>query len=269
MRGLAIHFGLEFRAGVRNATAMLLFYLFPLGFYLAMGLVMVEINPDFADIMIPALVIVTVMAGTVLGLPGQLVEAREAGIHRSFEVNGIGSDPILGIPVLAAAVHVVIASLVIAVSAGPLFGASAPVDWIAFVLTMIVTTFAFGSIAALIGVVSSSSRATVLWSQLVFLPSMLVGGLMIDLTLLPESMLPVAQLLPSTYAMQAFLGTAFETETLLPVAPSLLVLAVGGLVAGALARMLYAWDPRNQTRQLAAWLALLSIIPFAIGAILI
>lgn len=269
MTPFAIHFGFEFRSGVRNASAMLLLYLFPLGFYAMMGLVMVEINPDFADSMIPALVIVTAMAGTVLGLPAQLVEAREAGIHRSFKINGVGSDSILLIPMLATAVHVMLASLVITSTAGPLFGGAAPIDWVAFGGTLIVTVFAFGAIAALIGVISANTRATVLWSQLVFLPSMLIGGLMVDLSLLPESVLPAAKLLPSTYAMQAFLGTSFGSETVIDPGSSILVLLAGGLVAAVLARLLFAWDPRNQTRQYPAWLAILALAPFAVAAVLV
>ena len=63
--------------------------------------------------------------------------------------------------------------------------------------------------------VSANSRATVLWSQLIFLPSMLLGGLMMPLSLLPPSVLAVSALLPPAQAMQAFMGLAYSQETIL------------------------------------------------------
>ena len=122
MTAFAHHLGFEFRSGLRNSTSMLMYYLFPLGFYALMGVVMVEINPDFGELLIPSMVLVTLMAGTLLGLPGELVEAREAGIYRSFKVNGVPAISIIVIPLLATAVHGTIGSAIIALTAGPLFG---------------------------------------------------------------------------------------------------------------------------------------------------
>ena len=269
MRPFTIHFGFEFRTGLRNPAAMLLFYLFPLGFYLLMGVVMVEINPTFAETLIPALVVVTIMAGTILGFPSQLVDARDAGVHRSFKVNGVGVDSILAIPLLAASVHVILASIAIAATAGPLFGATVPTDWLGFAVALLAASVTFAAIAALIGVASSNSRATVLWSQLVFLPSMLVGGVMLDMSTLPDSVLPLAKLLPSTYAMQAFEGAAFSADTLIDPGIALLVLLAGGLGSALLARELYTWDAHGATRQRPRWLALLAVVPFTVAAILL
>ena len=41
------HFTYEFKSGIRNRSLLLLNYLFPLGFYVMMGLVMTAINPGF------------------------------------------------------------------------------------------------------------------------------------------------------------------------------------------------------------------------------
>jgi ABC-2 type transport system permease protein len=247
---------------------MLMFYLFPLGFYALMGVVMVAINPDFADLMIPSMVLVTLMAGTLLGLPTELVEAREAGIYRAFKVNGVPATTIILIPMAASTFHGAIGSAAIALTAGPLFGVTVPTDWLAFALLTLLSSFAFGSLAALIGVVSSSGRATVLWSQLVFLPSMLIGGLMVDLELIPTSVRGFSGLLPSTYAMQAYRGLAYGSETILEPSLSVVVLTAGGVVALALAVALFSWDRKNATRRLHPGLALLAIVPYLVGALL-
>ena len=268
MTAFATHFGFEFRSGLRNSTAMLLFYLFPLGFYAMMGVVMLEINPAFGELLVPALALVTLLAGTVLGLPGQLVEAREAGIYRSFKVNGVPATTILVVPMLAAGFHGVIGVGLIAVSAGPLFDVAVPTAWTAFVLVTLLSAFTFGALAALIGVVSASARATVLWSQLVFLPSMLIGGLMIDVELLPAGIRSVAQLLPSTWAMQAYQGLAFDAGTVLDPTVAVLVLLAGGVVALGLAIALFSWDQKNATRRLHPALGTLAVLPYLVGVFL-
>ena len=268
MTAFVSHFGFEFKSGLRSPTSMLMFYLFPLGFYALMGLVMVEINPDFAELLIPSLVLVTLMAGTLLGLPGQLVDAREAGIYRSFKVNGVPATSIIAIPLLASTFHGVIGSAVIALTAGPLFGATIPMDWVSFVLLTVLSAFTFGSLASLIGVVSTSSRATVLWSQLVFLPSMLIGGLMLDLELIPEGVRWFSKLLPTTYSMQAYQGLAFGAPTVIDDAVSVIVLVAGGIVAASLAIALFSWDRKNSTRRLHPALAFLAILPYLAGALL-
>lgn len=268
MSAFAHHFGFEFKAGLRNPIGMMMFYLFPLGFYLLMGLLMVELNPEFTEVMIPALVIITVMAGTILGLPSQIVETREAGIYRSFKINRVPVGSILGVPVIAAVVHGLIASVLIAVTAGPLFGATSPTSWWGFLVITLVVAFSSGAIAALIAVVSSSSRGTVLWSQLIFVPSMMVGGLMFDAAFLPDSLAVVARLLPTTYAMQALLGGGFDGDTVMGATTAFVITVIVGVMAYALARLLFAWDSGNLSRRHPTWLALLVFVPMLVGVVL-
>jgi ABC-2 type transport system permease protein len=106
-----------------------------------------------------------------------------------------------------------------------------------FALLTLLIAFTYGGLGMLIGVISNSARSTVLWSQLIFLPSVLLGGLMMSLSFIPESIRPVAGLLPTTYAIEAMLGLAYGKETILAPQVSLLVLAALGLlpvVAGIL-----------------------------------
>ena len=100
MTAFARHFSFEFRTGVRNRTLLLMNYLFPLGFYLMMGFVMPQINPLFLESMLPAMVTFAILAATLLGLPDPLVSAREAGIFRSYKINGVPSGSIVTIPAL-------------------------------------------------------------------------------------------------------------------------------------------------------------------------
>jgi ABC-2 type transport system permease protein len=268
MTAFMTHFAFEFKTGMRNATLLMMNYLFPLGFYALIGLVMTQINSAFKESMIPAMVVFVAMASMLLGLPSPLVEQREAGIFRTYKINGVPALSILTIPALTTMLHTLIASTLIVATAAPLFGGVLPTNWAAFVLIALLTVFTLGALGALIGVVSANSRATVLWSQLIFLPSMLLGGLMLPLSMLPESVLVVSALLPPARAMQAFMGLAYSQETVLNPVVSVGVLAATAVLAFGLAIYLFNWDRVNQVRRGHPALALLVLVPGVVGVFL-
>lgn len=268
MNAFVQHFSFEFRTGVRNKNLLLLNYLFPLGFYLMMGFVMVEINPLFQKDLIPAMVVFAVLAATLLGIPDPLVTARENGIFRSYKINGIPAFSILIIPALTTILHLIIVTAIIVISAPLLFDAPIPVNWAYFTLTFFALAFACSGIAILIGVISASSRVTVLYSQLVFLPSMLLGGLMIPYSMLPTAAAQASQLLPATHAMNAMRGLVMGGSPDFNVWISLAVLAISGILAYGLALYLFSWDRHNTAQRGHPVLALLVLVPYFFGIIL-
>jgi ABC-2 type transport system permease protein len=256
------HFMYEFKTGLRNSSLLLMNYLFPLGFYAVMGAVMTKINPAFTDLLIPAMVLLAAMTSTVLGMPGSLVELRESGVFRSFKINGVPEFNILSIPAISTSIHALIVTAVIALTGNALFGGRAPTDWTAFFLITLAALFTFSGFGTLIGVLSSNSRSTVLFSQLIFLPSIMLGGMMMPLSVLPASFRPVSMLLPTTHLMQAFQGLAFGQQTLLDPVISLIIPIVSGLLAYVLSIYLFNWDSRNTSRRGHPLLGLLVMVPY-------
>jgi ABC-2 type transport system permease protein len=246
---------------------LLLNYLLPLGFYAMLGLLMTEINPTFRETMIAAMVVFASMSSMLLGLPDPLVTAREAGIFRSYKINGVPAVSILAIPALTTILHLVIVTIVITATAPLFFDAPLPVNWLSYALVFFLTAFACAGLGVLIGVVSSSSRMTVLWSQLIYLPSMIVGGLMIPYGMLPPAMRRVAQLLPATHAMNAFRGLAQGLPADFDPLGSLIVLLASGVLAFALAVWLFNWDSHNRTQRGHPLLGLLALLPYALGVL--
>jgi ABC-2 type transport system permease protein len=104
-------------------------------------------------------------------------------------------------------------------------------------------------------------------SQLIFLPSMLLGGLMLPYGVLPRAAQIIAQLLPSTHAMNAFKGLAMgQTADFWPWG-SVLILLAGGVTAFGLAFYLFRWDSQHTTRRLPTAVALLAVLPYAVGIV--
>jgi ABC-2 type transport system permease protein len=264
MRAFAYHFGLEFRAGVRNASHMLMNYLFPLGCYVLFGALLGQINPGFLKTIVPAMSLFALLSGAMLGMPDALVDARNAGVFRSFKVNGVPALSLLAIPVLTSVLHAMVVTALIATTAPLLFHGTLPANWPGFALVFLVAAFAVAGLGALIGVVSSNSRMTVLLTQLVFLPSMILGGLMLPSSVLPDSLVAISRLLPTTYAMDAFAGLAMGRGGQHPWL-SLAVLLTGGILALALAVALFSWDSRGATRRAHPAWAAVALLPYLAG----
>lgn len=242
MNSFIYHFLFEFRTGIRNRTMLLMKYLFPLSFYALIGLILPQINPLFLETMIPAMVVFAILAASLLGLPDQLVIDREAGIFRNYKINGVPAISILVIPALATILHTAVVTIIITVSAPLLFNAPPVTNWPGFLITFFLTAFSCTGLGVLIGVVSLSSRMTILCSQLIFLPSMLLGGMMLPYRMLPEKIGKIAQVLPATQAMNAFRGFAQGLITDFDPQNSLIILMGSGIITFGLAVHLFRWD---------------------------
>lgn len=258
------HFAFEFRTGIRNKNLLLMNYLFPLGLYLMMSLIMPGINPLFQDTIIPSMITFGILAATLLGLPDPLVQAREAGIFRSYKINGVPASNILLIPALSTILHILVVAAIITVTAPIFFDAPLPQNLVVFALIVLGTAVALSGLSVLIGVVAPNSRLTVLYSQMFFLPSMIVGGVMLPYDILPTAAAKIALLLPSTYAMNALNGLAMGGTAYFSAWGAVLTLFLGGLVAFLLAWFLFSWDSHNVNRRAHPVLALLALVPYAI-----
>ncbi len=264
MNAFTHHFAFEFRTGIRNKTLLMMNYLFPLGFYLMMGFIMAGINPDFKQVLVPAMTTFAILASTLLGIPDPLVNARENGIYRSYKINGVPTFSILIIPILTTMLHLTILAVIIVATAPVFFDAPTPTNWLNFIVVFLSLAFASSGLSVLIGVISSSSRLTVLWSQVIFLPSMLIGGLMFPYSMLPETAQKVSMLFPATHAMNAFNGLAMGTVSDFSPWGSITTLILGGLIALALAVYLFKWDSHNNGKR-SSLLAVLALVPYLVG----
>jgi ABC-2 type transport system permease protein len=268
MNAFLNHFSFEFRTGIRNKSLLFLNYLFPLVFYLMMGFIMVGINPMFLETMIPAMAVFAVMAAMLLGIPAPLVDAREAGIFRSYKINGIPSGSILAIPALTTILHLLIVVAIITITAPILFDAPLPVNWFYFILIVLALTVAFAGISVLIGVISSSTNMQLMISQLIFIPSMLVGGLMVPYSMLPEAAGKAARLLPATHAMNALNGLAMGKTADFNPWFSIAALALSGILGFLLAVYMFNWDRRNAAQRGHPLMALLAFLPYVVSIFL-
>jgi len=268
MKAIAAHFSFEFRTGIRDKTLLLMNYILPLGLYVLFGFLMTELNPFFTEIAIPAMIVMAILFSAIIGLPNPLLEAREAGIFRSYKINGVPAISILTIPAITTTLHTLVVAAIITVTAPLFFNASAPVSWPGFVTFFIMAAFAHLGLGMLISVISSSVRTSVLWTQLIFIPSMMMG-IMIRFNDLPDALSRVAIILPATHAMNVFKGFAQNQATSFDPLWSVLILLAGGVLSFGLSNYLFCWDKQNKARRGHPVLALLALLPYLLGMTLL
>ena len=269
MTAFVHHLKYDFFNGLRDRSLLLMNYLFPLVLFLMLGALLGGISPTFHETLIPAMIAIAVMTSTLLGMPNPIVSSREAGVFRSFKINGVPAASLLSIPVLSSLLHMVLVSAIITLAAVPLFKASLPLHWGYFVLIGLLTIFAMAGLGMLTGVISSNSRATILVSQLFFVPSMMLSGMMMPSSMLPANMQRIAMLLPATHAMNAWRSLAFGQTVNVDPYWSMLVLLAGGLISFSLAVLLFQWDSHNQQRGRSPFLAVIAMAPYILAAILL
>jgi len=259
------HFLFEFRTGIRNRQLLFLNYMFPIIFYLMMGFIMLGINPLFSNTMVPAMVVFAALAACLLGIPEFIVRGRESGIFRSYRINGVPAASILLVPALTTGTHLLIVTALITLSAKPLFDVPLPVNWINFIVTFLALTISVVGISMLIGVISPSTNFQIILAQLIFIPSVLLGGMMIPFSMLPDIAGRIARLLPATQAMNAFNGLAMGYPADFNPWFSVVALVASGLIAFGLAIYMFNWDSMNTEQRGNRLLALLALAPFVVG----
>ncbi|MEE8414126.1 MAG: ABC transporter permease [Dehalococcoidales bacterium] len=269
MSAFTNHFAFEFRSGTRDKTLLMMNYLFPLGLYLLLGFMVTGIDPTFSEKIIPAMIIIAIMSSTILSMPSPQVKAREDGIFRSYRVNGVPAISILSMPALTTIIHMVIVAAIITATAPLLFKAPLPANWAAFILFFLLTAFIFAGMGMLISVISNSIQSVVLWSQVIFIPSMMLGGLTFPDSFLPEVLARIGKLLPAIYSMKIYQGLAMNYETTFNPLWSIIILLTGGVLSYVLANYLFCWDTQNSTRRGHRALAVIALVPLILGSTLL
>jgi ABC-2 type transport system permease protein len=267
MNAFINHLAYDFRTGIRDRAKLFMFYLFPLVFFLLVGGLMTATNPFFKAMMLPAMVIFAVMCATLLSLPNALVEAREAGVFRSYRINGVPAASIVAIPVFTILAHVAVVAVVVSVAGVAMYQGVAPASMAGFVLAALLAYAAHAGMGALVGVAAGNTTASMLAAQLIYIPSIILGGLTVPASVLPPALRRVALLLPASHAMKAFSALAMPDGAPMPWA-SLAALAAGTVLSFVLAALLFEWDSRRSAPSRKALLALLAAAPYAVAMFL-
>jgi ABC-type transport system involved in cytochrome c biogenesis permease component len=243
---LSLHF--------RNRMALIYGYLFPTIFLIAFAVLYRYDRVPLARHM-GELLTVTALGGACFGLPTTMVSERERGVWRRYRLAPVRTATLLSSTIAARYVLLVVAGLLqvaLAMAIGmPL--PNYPADlWIAFTFV----AFALMGLGLVIATLADNVPAVQALGQCIFLPMLIIGGVAVQLTSLPEWAQHVSAFFPGRYAVEA-MQTSVTGTGLGVMRFSLLALLLIGLAGFAAGIRMFRWDAQQRfvERGGKAWLA--------------
>ncbi len=141
-----------------------------------------------------------------IGLPGSVVRYAVGDIKRAYIAGGISLWRVFVCAAVSNMVHCLITSLVILLTAGPLFGAVLPESLPGYFVALFISILLSTLVGVAIGMFSKAESMATLLSQVVFQPSLFLSGTLISIDLLPDFLQKMTNIIPLKHSFVLLQG---------------------------------------------------------------
>ena len=214
MNGFLYSLTLQWKLDIRSKSLLVTYYIVPLIFFLLMGGIFTSVMPEMSSTLIQSMIVMSVSMGAFLGLPASLIETYGSDIKKIYKANGVPIHLGLVTMVLSAFVHLTMTCMVILLLAPILFSASLPNQLSLFFLALAIYIFVSLSIGSMLGLTVKNQAKLTMIAQLVFLPSIMLSGIMFPITLLPDLLQAIGQVFPASWGFRLMVDQGFSLENL-------------------------------------------------------
>ena len=214
MTGFLYSLTLQWKLDIRSKSLLVTYYIVPLIFFLLMGGIFTSVMPEMGSTLIQSMIVMSVSMGAFLGLPPSLIETYGSDIKKIYKANGVPIHLGLVIMVFSAFVHLMITCMVILLLAPILFKANLPSQFPLFFLALVIYIFVSLSIGSILGLTVKNQAKLTMIAQLVFLPSIMLSGIMFPIALLPDLLQAIGRLFPASWGYRLMLENGFSLENL-------------------------------------------------------
>ena len=205
---------LQWKLDIRSKSLLVTFYIVPLIFFLIMGGIFTSVIPEMGSTLIQSMIVMSVSMGAFLGLPPSLVEIYGSDIKKIYNANGVPIYLGLVTILLSAFVHLMMTCIVILLLAPILFKASLPTQLPIFLLSLTIYIIVSLSIGSILGLTLKNQAKLTMIAQLVFLPSIMLSGIMFPISLLPDFLQVIGLVFPAYWGYRLMLENGFSIENL-------------------------------------------------------
>lgn len=214
MNGFLYGILLRWKLDMRSTSLLVPYYVVPLMFFLLMGSILTSIIPEMRSTLISSMVVMSVSMGAFLGLPSSLLATYGSDVKRVYKANGVPLYMSLITMSLSAFVHLIINSALIVLLAPILFNATMPAQVLLFFGALAIYVVVALCIGSILGLVVQNQAKLTMVAQLVFLPSIMLSGIMFPLDLLPDFLEAIGSMVPATWGYRLMLNNGFYFENL-------------------------------------------------------
>ena len=205
---------LQWKLDIRSKSLLVTFYIVPLLFFLIMGGIFTSVIPGMGNTLIQSMIVMSVSMGAFLGLPPSLVEIYGSDIKKIYNANGVPIYLGLVTMVLSAFVHLMMTCIVILLLAPILFKASLPTQLPIFLLSLTIYIIVSLSIGCILGLTLKNQAKLTMLAQLIFLPSIMLSGIMFPISLLPDFLQVIGHVFPAYWGYRLMLDKGLRLANL-------------------------------------------------------
>lgn len=205
---------LQWKLDIRSKSLLVTCYLVPLIFFLLMGGIFTSIMPEMKETLIPSMIVMGVSMGAFIGLPPSLIETYGTDIKKVYKANGVPLYLGLVTMFISAFIHLMIMCIIILFLAPLLFKAALPTDFPLFFLALALYIGVSLSIGSILGLVIKNQAKLTMIAQLLFLPSIMLSGIMFPIDLLPDFLKIIGQIFPAFWGYRLMLDNGFQFDNL-------------------------------------------------------
>ena len=185
----------------RSSEIWITHYLVPIIFFFVVGAVFTSVMPETEETLIPTMVIFTATMGAFIGTSGTLLPYTEAATRKSLKAAGIPFSSVILSTLIAGIFNLLIVTFFIFFVAPIAFSAQYPDSNVVFFGGYFLFLFPTLLIGILIALLAKDTGRLTIFAQAVFLPSMLISGIMFPFEMLPTPLAMIGYMLPATHAM--------------------------------------------------------------------
>ena len=214
MNGFLYGVVLQWKLDIRSKSLLVTCYIVPLIFFLLMGGIFTSVMPEMGSTLIQSMIVMGVSMGAWIGLPPSLIETYGSDIKKVYKANGVPVYLGLVTMFLSAFVHLMITCIVIVLLAPILFEAALPAQLPFFFLALAIYTIVSLSIGSILGLTVKNQAKLTTIAQLIFLPSLMLSGIMFPVGLLPDFLEAIGRIFPASWGYRSMLDHGFCFENL-------------------------------------------------------
>ena len=214
MNGFLYGITLQWKMDIRSKSLLVTCYIVPLIFFLLMGGIFTSVMPEMRSTLIQSMIVMNVSMGAFIGLPPSLIETYGSDVKKIYKANGVPLYSGLLTIFLSAFVHLMISCLIILLLAPILFEAALPAQLPFFFLALAIYIIVSLSIGSILGLAVKNQAKLTMTAQLVFLPSIMLSGIMFPVDLLPGFLEATGRIFPASRGYRLMLDHGFCLENL-------------------------------------------------------
>lgn len=205
---------LQWKLDIRSKSLLVTCYIVPLMFFFLIGGIFTSVMPEMGSTLIQSMVVMSVSMGAFIGLPPSLIETYGSDVKKVYKANGAPLYLGLVTMFLSAFAHLMISCVIILLLAPILFKATLPAQLPLFFLSLALYSIVSLSIGSVLGLLVKNQAKLTMIAQLLFLPSIMLSGIMFPIGLLPGYLETIGHIFPASWGYCLMLDNGFCFENL-------------------------------------------------------